>query len=76
METEPWFLESLCLRKLEEEYKERVTVLKNELRKEREQILQLASKQRAELEQEIKKLRTEENYLRDRLALTLKVTAG
>ncbi|XP_063500642.1 ninein isoform X8 [Symphalangus syndactylus] len=60
------------LRKLDEEYKERIAALKNELRKEREQILQQAGKQRSELEQEIEKAKTEENYIRDRLALSLK----
>ncbi|KAM6202136.1 ninein [Rhynchocyon petersi] len=60
------------LRKLDEEYKERITALKNELRKEREQILQQVGKQRLELEQEIEKAKTEENYIRDRLTLSLK----
>ncbi|XP_037688670.1 ninein isoform X2 [Choloepus didactylus] len=60
------------LRKLDEEYKERIASLKNELRKEREQILQQVGKQRLELEQEIEKAKTEENYIRDRLALSLK----
>uniref|UniRef100_A0A8B9BX03 Ninein n=1 Tax=Anser brachyrhynchus TaxID=132585 RepID=A0A8B9BX03_9AVES len=60
------------LRKLDEEYKERIAALKNELRKEREQILQQANKQRLELEQEIEKLKTDENYIRDRLTLSLK----
>ncbi|NXF13015.1 NIN protein, partial [Smithornis capensis] len=60
------------LRKLDEEYKERIAALKNELRREREQILQQANKQRLELEQEIEKLKTDENYTRDRLALALK----
>ncbi|XP_045654652.1 ninein isoform X4 [Ursus americanus] len=60
------------LRKLDEEYKERIAALKNELRKEREQILQQVGKQRVELEQEIEKAKTEENYVRDRLALSLK----
>ncbi|XP_004370911.2 ninein isoform X7 [Trichechus manatus latirostris] len=60
------------LRKLDEEYKERIAALKNELRKEREQILQQVSKQRLELEQEIEKAKTEENYIRDRLTLSLK----
>ncbi|NXW47698.1 NIN protein, partial [Nyctiprogne leucopyga] len=60
------------LRKLDEEYKDRTAALKNELRREREQILQQANKQRLELEQEIEKLKTDENYLRDRLALSLK----
>lgn len=63
----------LPYRKLDEEYKERIAALKNELRKEREQILQQAGKQRLELEQEIEKAKTEENYIRDRLALSLKV---
>ncbi|XP_062944983.1 ninein isoform X7 [Cynocephalus volans] len=60
------------LRKLDEEYKERIATLKNELRKEREQILQQVGKQRLELEQEIEKAKTEENYIRDRLTLSLK----
>ncbi|XP_057579801.1 ninein isoform X2 [Hippopotamus amphibius kiboko] len=60
------------LRKLEEEYKERVAALKNELRKEREQILQQVAKQRLELEQEMEKAKAEESYLRDRLALSVK----
>ncbi|XP_026921499.1 ninein isoform X11 [Acinonyx jubatus] len=60
------------LRKLDEEYKERIAALKNELRKEREQILQQVGKQRLELEQEIEKAKTEENYIRDRLAFSLK----
>ncbi|KAI1237448.1 Ninein, partial [Lamprotornis superbus] len=60
------------LRKLDEEYKERISALKNELRREREQILQQANKQRLELEQEIEKLKMDENYIRDRLALALK----
>lgn len=61
-------------RKLDEEYKERTAALKNELQREQEQILQQANKQRLELEQEIEKLKTDENYIRDRLALSLKVT--
>ncbi|XP_010084731.1 PREDICTED: ninein, partial [Pterocles gutturalis] len=60
------------LRKLDEEYKERIAALKNELRREREQILQQANKQRLELEQEIEKLKTDENYMLDRLTLSLK----
>ncbi|XP_036773324.2 ninein isoform X5 [Manis pentadactyla] len=60
------------LRKLDEEYKERIAALKSELRMEREQILQQVGKQRLELEQEIEKAKTEENYIRDRLALSLK----
>ncbi|CAH2328875.1 ninein isoform X1 [Pelobates cultripes] len=60
------------LRKLDDEYKERTSILRNELRKEREQILQQTSRQRQELEQELDKVKTEENILRDRLMLSLK----
>ncbi|KAM3852667.1 ninein isoform 3-T3 [Vipera latastei] len=60
------------LSKLDEEYKDRVAALKTEFQKDCERIQQQASKQQAELEQEIEKMRTEENYLQDRLALTLK----
>uniref|UniRef100_A0A8V5G416 Uncharacterized protein n=1 Tax=Melopsittacus undulatus TaxID=13146 RepID=A0A8V5G416_MELUD len=60
------------LRKLDEEYKERMAALKNELQREREQILHQANKQRLDLEQEIEKLKNDENYIRDRLALSLK----
>ncbi|XP_069806985.1 ninein isoform X2 [Dendropsophus ebraccatus] len=60
------------LRKLDEEYKEKTMALKAEQRKEREQILQQASRQRLELEQELDKLKLEENYLRDRLTLSIK----
>ncbi|KAL6047336.1 hypothetical protein STEG23_024245, partial [Scotinomys teguina] len=60
------------LRKLDEEYKERIAALKSELCQEREQILQQLAKQRVELEREIEKAKTEENYIRDRLALSLK----
>ncbi|XP_018086040.1 ninein isoform X7 [Xenopus laevis] len=60
------------LRKLDEEYKEKTATLKNELRNERDQILQQTTKQRLELEQELDKAKAEENYLRDRLNLCLK----
>ena len=68
---------AICLcSKLDEEYKERVAALKNELQKDREQIQQQASKQQAELEEEVEQLKREENFLRDHLALTLKVRWG
>ncbi|XP_063804496.1 ninein isoform X3 [Pseudophryne corroboree] len=60
------------LQKLDEEYKERTAALKSDLRKEREQILQQANRQRLDLEQELDKVKMEENYLRDRLTLSLK----
>ncbi|XP_077322909.1 ninein isoform X2 [Lithobates pipiens] len=60
------------LRKLDEEYKERTAALKGELRKEREQIFQQANRQRLDLEQELEKVKVDENYLRDRLTLSIK----
>ncbi|MEE6492293.1 hypothetical protein FKM82_016541 [Ascaphus truei] len=60
------------LKKLDEEYKERTTALKSDLRKEREQLLQQAGKQRLELEKELEKVKMEENCIRDRLTLSLK----
>ncbi|XP_053331694.1 ninein isoform X2 [Spea bombifrons] len=60
------------LRKLDEEYKEKTTALRSELRRERELILQQTSRQRMELEHELEKVKTEENNLRDRLTLSLK----
>nr|DBA14496.1 TPA: hypothetical protein GDO54_005454 [Pyxicephalus adspersus] len=60
------------LRKLDEEYKERTAALKSELRIEREQMFQQANCQRQELEQELEKIKMEENYLRDRLTLSIK----
>ncbi|XP_074092104.1 ninein-like [Macrotis lagotis] len=60
------------LRKLEEVYKEKIASFKNDIQKEREQILQQVGKQHLELEQEIEKVKTEENYIRDRLTFSLK----
>ncbi|XP_069064778.1 ninein isoform X1 [Pleurodeles waltl] len=60
------------LRKLEDDYKERTTALRSELGRERDQILQHANKQRADLEQEVEKLKRDENFSRDRLAISLK----
>ncbi|XP_069773160.1 ninein isoform X6 [Narcine bancroftii] len=60
------------LRKLEQEYKNRLAALKTDLTKEKDQFFLQANKQRIELEKEIEKERAEEGYLRDRLALALK----
>ncbi|XP_072485543.1 ninein isoform X2 [Notamacropus eugenii] len=60
------------LRKLEEVYKEKIASFKNDIQKERDQILQQVGKQHMELEQEIEKVKTEENYIRDRLTFSLK----
>lgn len=60
------------LRKLEEDYKERTTALRSELGRERDQILQHANRQRSDLEQEVEKLKRDENFSRDRLTISLK----
>ncbi|XP_060685166.1 ninein isoform X1 [Hemiscyllium ocellatum] len=60
------------LRKLEQEYRHRFAALKADLTKEKDQIFHQASKQRTELEKEIEKMKVEDGYLRDRLALSLK----
>ncbi|XP_072895925.1 ninein isoform X1 [Hemitrygon akajei] len=60
------------LRKLEQEYKNRLAALKTDLTKEKDQIFHQANKQRIELEKEVEKVKAEEGYIRDRLTLTLK----
>ncbi|XP_067847740.1 ninein isoform X2 [Heptranchias perlo] len=60
------------LRKLEQEYRNRNAALKADLTKEKDQIFHQAIKQRTELEKEIEKVKVEDGYLRDRLALSLK----
>lgn len=63
----------LCYRKLEQEHKDRVVALRAELSKEVELVQQQANQQREELEQEISRIKEEETFLRERLALTIKV---
>ncbi|XP_072125375.1 ninein isoform X1 [Mobula birostris] len=60
------------LRKLEQEYKNRLAALKTDLTKEKDQIFHQANKQRIELEKEVEKVKAEEGYIRDRLTLALK----
>ncbi|GCB70789.1 hypothetical protein scyTo_0008676 [Scyliorhinus torazame] len=60
------------IRKLEQEYRNRFAALKADLTKEKDQISHQASKQRTALEKEIEKMKVEDGYLRDRLALSLK----
>ncbi|XP_031808784.1 ninein isoform X1 [Sarcophilus harrisii] len=59
-------------KKLEELYREKITSFKNDIQKEREQLLQQVGKQHLELEQEIEKMKIEESYIRDRLSFSLK----
>ncbi|XP_039596934.1 ninein isoform X2 [Polypterus senegalus] len=60
------------IRKLSEEYKERLVAVKAELTNERDVILHQASKHRRDLEKKIEGMKEEEAYLRDRLTLAFK----
>ncbi|KAF6724035.1 Ninein [Oryzias melastigma] len=65
-------LNSLNLRKLEQEHQERLGSVRSELRKEVEQIQQHAALQREEVEAELAKIKEEESLLRDHLSISLK----
>ncbi|KAF5901596.1 ninein isoform X2, partial [Clarias magur] len=60
------------LRKLEQEHKDRVVSLRADLSKELELVQQQANQQREELEQEIRRIREDETFLREHLTLTVK----
>lgn len=62
----------LNLRKLEQEQKEKLAALRSELTREMDKLQQQASQQREELEAEIAKIREDETFLREHLALTVK----
>ncbi|MGH0153377.1 UNVERIFIED_CONTAM: hypothetical protein FKN15_025046 [Acipenser sinensis] len=57
---------------LEQEYKEKLSTLRTEMDKERELILQQASKQRAKLEEEIDLLQANDASLREEVTVTTK----
>lgn len=59
--------------KLEQEQKEKLAALRSELTREMDKLQQQASQQREELEAEIAKIREDETFLREHLALTVKV---
>uniref|UniRef100_A0A3P9PVA3 Ninein n=1 Tax=Poecilia reticulata TaxID=8081 RepID=A0A3P9PVA3_POERE len=63
---------NLNLRKLEQDYKEKLTAVRSELTKEMDQMQQQAGLQREELEAEIRKIREEESLLRDHLSISVK----
>ncbi|KAJ8289695.1 hypothetical protein GJAV_G00004240 [Gymnothorax javanicus] len=65
-------MNDLNLRKLEQEHREKLAVVRTELTKEMDLIQQQASQQREELEQGMEKMREDEAFLRDHLALTIK----
>nr|XP_054597765.1 ninein isoform X1 [Nothobranchius furzeri] len=63
---------NLNLRKLEQDYKEKLTAVRSELMKEMDHIQQQAGLQREELEAEMEKIREEESFLRDHLSISVK----
>lgn len=63
-------------RKLEQDYKEKLSAVRSELTKEMDQMQQQAGLQREELEAEIQKIREEESLLRDHLSISVKVPKG
>lgn len=63
---------SFC-RKLEQDHKEKLAVVRSELMKEMDQLQQQASRQREELEAEVQKIREDESFLRDHLSISVKV---
>ncbi|XP_062253730.1 ninein isoform X1 [Platichthys flesus] len=63
---------TLKLRKLEQEQKEKLAAVRSELMQEMDQIQQQAGLQREELEAELKKIREDESFLRDHLSISVK----
>ncbi|XP_054597767.2 ninein isoform X3 [Nothobranchius furzeri] len=63
---------NLNLRKLEQDYKEKLTAVRSELMKEMDHVQQQAGLQREELEAEMEKIREEESFLRDHLSISVK----
>ncbi|XP_032882445.1 ninein [Amblyraja radiata] len=60
------------LRKVEQEHQKRLCALKTDVARESEQLLQRTSLQRLQLEKEMEKVKADEGFLRDRLALAVK----
>ncbi|XP_054893957.1 ninein isoform X6 [Poeciliopsis prolifica] len=65
-------MNNLNLRKLEQDYKEKLSAVRLELTKEMDQMQQQAGLQREELEAEIQKIRENESLLRDHLSISVK----
>ncbi|KAM9777514.1 uncharacterized protein nin [Neosynchiropus ocellatus] len=63
---------SLNLRKLEQEHREKLAMVRAQLNRELEQVQQQAALQREELEAELQKFRDDESFLRDHLSVTMK----
>lgn len=58
---------------MEQEHKDRMAALRVEMSKEVELVQQQAIQQREELEQEIRRIRDDETFIREHLTLTIKV---
>ncbi|XP_036006804.1 ninein isoform X3 [Fundulus heteroclitus] len=65
-------MNNLNLRKLEQDYKEKLAAVRSQLMKEMDQIQQQAGLQREELEAEMEKIREAESLLRDHLSISVK----
>ncbi|XP_076013883.1 uncharacterized protein nin [Genypterus blacodes] len=65
-------MNNLNLRKLEQDHKEKLAVVRSELMKEMDQIQQQAGLQREELEAEVEKIKDDESFLRDHLSISVK----
>lgn len=65
-------INKLNLRKLEEDHKEKLSMVRSELMKEMDQIQQQSGLQREELEAELEKIREDESFLRDHLSISVK----
>ncbi|KAM8833362.1 uncharacterized protein nin isoform 1-T1 [Synchiropus picturatus] len=63
---------TLNLRKLEQEHREKLAAARAQLSRELEQVQQQAALQREELEAQIHKCRDDESFLRDHLSVTMK----
>ncbi|XP_061599314.1 ninein-like [Cololabis saira] len=65
-------MNNLNLRKLEQEHREKLALVRTELLGELDLIQQQAALQRLELEEEISKIREDETFLRDHLSISVK----
>ncbi|XP_055361388.1 ninein isoform X2 [Betta splendens] len=65
-------MNSLNIRKLEQDHKEKLAAVRSELMKEINHIQQQAGLQREELEAEMEKIREDESFLRDHLSISVK----
>ncbi|XP_053316600.1 ninein-like protein isoform X2 [Spea bombifrons] len=60
------------IRDLEQEYRQKLTTIRSELEKERDQVLQNTDQEMTKMEADLAKYQTEEAFLRDKLNLSIK----